>query len=124
MKKRIQSTTVFAIGAFLFLPSVALGETLGHTLSVISEIINGLIPIVLAITVLIFFWGLAMYLLDAGNAEKKSQGINIMVMGTVALFVMVSIWGIIGILQQTFKVESGKPIIPERIERRDGNRIY
>ena len=103
------------------LPLVVDAVTLGHTLGVISNVVNGLIPIVLALTVLFFFWGLAMYLLDAGNSEKKADGIRIMVMGVAALFVMVSIWGIIGVLQQTFQVDQSKPIIPEPIEQRRGS---
>ncbi|MAZ67202.1 hypothetical protein CL652_00300 [bacterium] len=98
--------------------------TLGHTIRVVSDIVNGLIPIVLALTVLIFFWGLAMYLWDSGNSEKKGQGIHIMVMGVVALFVMVSIWGIIGVLQQTFKVDQAKPIVPDPIEQKRGGTVY
>jgi len=102
----------------VFAPYIAGAVTLGHTLGVLSDLINGLIPIVLAITVLIFFWGLAMYLLDASNTERKGDGIRIMVMGVMALFVMVSIWGIIGVLQQTFKVDQAKPIVPDPIEQK------
>jgi len=40
-----------------------------------------------------------------------------MVMGIVVIFVMVSIWGIIRVLQQTFKVDKGRPIIPDVIQR-------
>lgn len=119
-------TSLFLIATVLavFAPYSADAVTLGHTISVLSNIINGLIPLVLAITVLIFFWGLAMYLLDAGNSEKKGEGIRIMVMGVIALFVMVSIWGIIGILQQTFKVDQAKPIVPGVIEQKRGGTIY
>ena len=46
-----------------------------------------------------------------------------MVMGVVSIFVMVSLWGIIGVLQQTFKVDSSKPIVPEPIKYR-GRSIY
>jgi len=109
------------VSTVVMLPLVVDAVTLGHTLGVISNVVNGLIPIVLALTVLFFFWGLAMYLLDAGNSEKKADGIRIMVMGVAALFVMVSIWGIIGVLQQTFQVDQSKPIIPEPIEQRRGS---
>jgi hypothetical protein len=104
--------------------TVSAQVTLGYTLKVISDLINGLIPIVLALTVLIFFWGLAMYLWDSSNPERKGQGIHIMIMGVVALFVMVSIWGIIGVLQQTFKVDQAKPIIPDPIEQKRTGTIY
>jgi len=120
--KSSQLYTLFlAMFAALSAPALVGAVTLGHTLGVVSDLVNGLIPIVLAITVLIFFWGLAMYLLDASNSEKKSEGIRIMVMGVLALFVMVSIWGIIGVLQQTFKVDQAKPIVPDPIEQRRGS---
>ena len=105
-------------------PSVVEAVTLGHTIKVISDIINGLIPVVLAITVLIFFWGLAMYMFNLSDTEAKQKGINIMVMGVLSLFVMVSIWGIIGILQQTFKVDQAKPIVPDAIEQKRSGTIY
>jgi len=116
------STVTLIVVALL--PLVSHAVTLGHTLAVISDLINGLIPIVLALTVLIFFWGLAMYLLDTGNAEKKEGGVRIMVMGVVAIFVMVSIWGIIGVLQQTFKVDQSKPIVPDPIEQKRSGNIF
>lgn len=110
-------STALLVGAAVMMPAAASAETLGHTISTISKIINGLIPIVLAIAVLVFFWGLAMYMFNTSDTSKRTEGINIMFMGIIAIFVMVSIWGIIRILQQTFKVESGSPIVPEAIER-------
>ena len=105
-------------GVAAFVPTAADAVTLGHTISTISQIINGLIPVVLAIAVLIFFWGLAMYMFNTSDTDKRAQGINIMFMGILVIFVMVSIWGIIQILQQTFKVDQSTPIIPDSIERR------
>ena len=116
MKKRL--TLIFSL-AFLSTPFVAdAGVTLKHTLGTLSGIINALIPILLALAVLAFFWGLVMYLMDASNPEKKKDGINMMIMGIMVIFVMVSLWGIIRVLQSTFKVDKGKPIIPGVIERR------
>ena len=52
-----------------------------------------LIPLVFALALLFFFWGVAKYIWSAGDA--KEEGKQIMVWGVVALFVMSSIWGII-----------------------------
>ena len=112
------STTLFLGAAVAFIPSAASAVTLSDTIKTFSNLINGLIPLLLALAVLTFFWGLAMYMLNAGNTEERSKGINIMVMGIIVIFVMVSIWGIIRILQETFKVEQSSPIIPEAIQRR------
>lgn len=111
------STTALLVGVAAMVPATADAVTLGHTLAQISGLINGLIPIVLAIAVLVFFWGLAMYMFNTSNLEKRTEGINIMFMGIIAIFVMVSLWGIIRILQQTFKVDQAKPIVPEVIQR-------
>jgi len=115
MQKLRVATVV--LGAAVMVPAMTEAVTLGHTLAQISGLVNGLIPIVLAIAVLVFFWGLAMYLLNSTAPEKRSEGINIMFMGIIAIFVMVSLWGIIRILQQTFKVDQAKPIVPEVIQR-------
>ncbi len=104
--------------SLIFMPFLSEAVTLKHTLGTISGIVNAIIPILLAVAVLAFFWGLVMYLLSGEVAEKKSQGIQIMIMGVVAIFVMVSIWGIISVLRSTFKVDQTKPIIPDVIERR------
>lgn len=109
--KTLLATTIISV------PFVGEAVTLAHTLNVVSGIINALIPMVLALAVLFFFWGLAMYMFDAGNSEKKQEGIQMMIMGVMAIFVMVSVWGIIRVLQQTFQVDQGKPIIPDVIER-------
>jgi len=111
-------STALLVGVAAMLPATTQAVTLGHTISTVSQIINGLIPIVLAIAVLVFFWGLAMYMFNTNNLDKRTEGINIMFMGIIAIFVMVSIWGIIRILQQTFKVDQAKPIVPDKIERR------
>ena len=113
----MRKITIAALGVVLP-PLFTEAVTLKHTLGTVSGIVNAIIPIVLALAVLGFFWGLAMYLFDAGNAEKKKNAISMMVMGVAVIFVMVSLWGIIRVLQQTFKVDKGKPIIPDVIERR------
>jgi len=63
--------------------------------------------------VLFFIWGLAFYILSAADEEKKKEGRNIMVWGVVALFVMVSVWGLVNLLQNTLEIKSDSaPPIP------------
>ena len=44
--------------------------------------------------------------------EGASKGIQLMLWGIIAIFVMVSIWGIIGLLRSTFRVTSNTAIVP------------
>ena len=109
--------TFFVISGFLAVPLFASAQNLGTVLGVFSDIINLAIPVVLALAVLYFFWGLAQYILSAD--EKKEEGRNIMIYGVIALFVMVSVWGLIALLQDTFDVGGTDPsqLIPGEIKR-------
>jgi hypothetical protein len=101
----------FIIGSALLLtPAIALAQTLDSILSRIGGLINAATPIVVALALLYFFWGLATYILSAGNDEKKSEGRNIMIWGVIALFVMVSVWGLVAIIAQLFGITPGGTI--------------
>jgi len=72
-----------------------------------GNIVNMLVPIVSTLVVVFFFWGLAMYVLSAGNEEKQGEGKSIMIWGVLALFIMATIWGIIGFMQNTLGNTAG-----------------
>ncbi len=83
----------------------------------IGRIINLLIPIVFALALLYFFWGLAQYILASGDPTAQESGRNKMIWGIVALFVMASVWGLVRFLGTAIGVNqdaapSVNPIIP------------
>jgi hypothetical protein len=86
-------------------------QDLVGTLSLFSAMLNALIGMLITIAILVFFWGLIKYLLSMGT-ENAHQAIHLMIWGVVAIFVMVSIWGIIALLQRTFKVDNGRVQTP------------
>ncbi len=100
--------------AATFLPLLASAETLFDTLTKVSSFVNALIGLFITAAIVVFFWGLIMYLTKA--EEEGAKGLNLMIWGVVAIFVMVSIWGIIRLLQSTFNVSSTAPIIPSGIQ--------
>ena len=100
--------------ATLLLPAIASAQTLMNILALANTFLNALIGLFITLAIVVFFWGLIKYLLNAG--EEKSAGLEIMFYGVIAIFVMVSIWGIIRLLQATFKVTSTDPIIPKGIQ--------
>jgi len=68
----------------------------------INGIISPLIFLAGSLAFLAFFWGIAVYIFKAGDEKEKERGKNIMFYGVIALFVMVAVWGLIGILKNTF----------------------
>ncbi len=79
-------------------------------LNILQTIVNTLVPIVMVLAVLYFFWGLAQYILAAGSEDAKDKGKRIMIGGVIALFVMVSIWGLITWLGDVIGVDTGGDI--------------
>lgn len=100
------------LGALL--PTVASAATLTDTLVFISTFLNGMIGLFITLAIVVFFWGLIKYLWSIDN-ENAHEGLKIMFWGLIAIFVMVSIWGIIKLLQNTLKVTSTDPVIPKGI---------
>ncbi len=97
----------------LALPYVASAQALGlmGTLVTVNRFLNGLIGIIITIAIIVFFWGLVRYLTNAG--EEKHNGLITMFYGLIAIFVMVSIWGIIHLLQATFGITgANQAIVP------------
>lgn len=101
------------VGLFAFAPFAVLAATgVENGLTRIGDLINQATPIIVALALLAFFWGLVTYIFQSGDAEKRKKGLSIMIWGIIALFVMLSIFGIINALQDTLDVGSGTVTTP------------
>ena len=98
----------------LSLPFIVLaqGVTVESTLNRVLGILNGVIFLFITIAIVVFFWGLISYLANIGGEDAAKKGIQLMLWGVIALFVMVSVWGIIRLLQNTFGVGGNQTAIP------------
>ena len=72
---------------------------LQNLISLAGQIVQSLIPLLIAVALVVFFWGLVRYVISGG--EDHAQGRNVMIAGLISLFVMVSVWGIIRLAQNT-----------------------
>jgi TM2 domain-containing membrane protein YozV len=59
-----------------------------------GNIIQLLIPITAALALLFFFWGLAQFIRNSGGEDAHEEGRRKMIWGVIALFVIVSVWGL------------------------------
>jgi len=76
------------------------------------DILSALIPLIIALALIGFLWGAAKYILAADDPTKRKEGSHVMLYGIVALFVMISVWGLVAILTGTFGITSTAPITP------------
>lgn len=63
---------------------------------------SGLIPVLLLIAVVTFMSGVVKFVGAGDNEEKRQLGRQVMIYGIVTLFVMISLWGFVNILTNTF----------------------
>jgi hypothetical protein len=94
---------IIFIGLAFLLPVVvsAQGGQFTDTFMLIVStklLVDRSIILVAAIALLVFFWGLVKYIRKAGEGDVK-EGRDLMVWGTIALFVMVSVWGLVRFIQ-------------------------
>lgn len=61
----------------------------------VGRILNLLIPIMVVLAILAFFWGLVKYI---QGGKGLGEGKNIMLAGVVSLFIMISLWGILAFI--------------------------
>lgn len=84
------------------LPGVAFGQfgEVNDFLDDVSSFINStLIPLVFAIALLIFIWGIFKYfILGGGDEEKREEGKQLMLWAIVGFVVMVSVFGIVNLV--------------------------
>ncbi len=78
------------------------GSTLQSLIGELIGLINVIIPVLISIGLVIFFWGLVQYIYAAGDSSAHRRGRELIIWGLIALFVMVSIWGITGLLCESF----------------------
>lgn len=71
---------------------------------------KSLIPLLISIAVAGFIWGVAILVINPDNEDKKKQGKQFMIWGIIALFVIISVWGLVGVLSSTIGL---KPLIPQ-----------
>lgn len=88
-----------------FQPSAGIGKpapTLGGFMVWFIEIINYLIRILFAVSVLFFLYGVFTLMFVHGtNEESRSKGKKFMLWGIISLFVMISVWGLVTLLNNS-----------------------
>ena len=109
--KKFLHTSMFATAMVFVLPVMVHAQTVTGFLIKVRHWLNLLVPMLITLGIIAFFWGLVKYLFSA-TGEDKSKGLNLMMMGILAVFVMASLGGLIGILQNTTGAGKAKTINP------------
>lgn len=126
MKNKLIVLSGFVLG---FAPVVALAQvTIGGTSSScnlsgnagtlldvlcrIGQILNSVVPVLIALGVVYFVWGVVTYVVSS-DEETKKAGRDRIIYGIIGLAVIIAVWGLVKILTNTFGVDNaGKITLP------------
>lgn len=109
MKKFSIATLIYA------LPAVAFAQSISNVWDIagfIKRILDTALPLLIAAAVVWFVYGLFQLFL-AADEEKKEKAKSTVIYGVIALFVMVSVWGLVNILVGTFNLNNNTQRLPD-----------
>jgi hypothetical protein len=91
------------------------GTLTGIANTIFSLINNVAVPLVFAIAFIVFIWGVFSYfILGADDETKRETGRTYIIYGLIGFFVMLSVWGLVNVLTNTFGLESySRPAYPK-----------
>jgi len=97
MKKYLLTSLFFLI----FSPFFVWGaDTVVGVIDEIKTILKAIVPLIGSLAIIYFLWSTAQYILKEGDAKNEAR--THMIWGIIILFVMISVWGLVAILTNTF----------------------
>lgn len=88
--------------------SVGGGGTIGGVFGIVLNVINYfLVPMLFAVALIVFLWGIfQFYIFEGQDKEGQVRGHQLMLWGIIGFAVMISIWGIVNVVANTFGLVS------------------
>ncbi len=75
---------------------------------IIGDILGYILPVLLALGVVYFVWGVVTYVIADGE-EAKKKGKDMIIYGIIGFAVIISLWGLVGIVVRTFRTNNKAP---------------
>ena len=84
------------------------GPTFGSLVMYIISIINNtIVPLIFAVTFLVFIYGVfRFFILGSADSTSRESGKQFIIWGMIGMAVMVSVWGIIYMVVNTFGLQN------------------
>lgn len=106
MLKKVKSLILVAL---LALPLLASAQSAQSILQTVGTILGYVVPLIMTLALIYFFWGLAKYILGAGDEEAQKGARSMMIYGVIILFVMAAVWGLVRVIGNTFGISTTNP---------------
>ena len=106
MKINIKKIIISFVGLVpVFCLAISTPTSIADFVKSINCLALDVVPVIVLLAFIIFITGLVGYVGSGDNEEKRDQGRNVMIYGMIGFFVMVSIWGILGIVTNSYGLQ-------------------
>lgn len=94
------------------------GTPLLSLINLAQKIVSKLVPLLIGVALIAFFWYLVVFITKGDeSADKRQEGVKGMGYSVLALFVMVSVWGIVALMSSVLGVSVGGSMPPIELPR-------
>ena len=83
-------------------------SNIGGVICKIGELLNAVVPVLLALGVVYFVYGVVSYVIG-DSEEAKKKGRDTMIFGVIGFTIILGIWGLANIVLTTFDLKSPGP---------------
>lgn len=90
----------FALPNYMYITNIGI---------LIQDLVTAAIPVLVVIALAVFIWGLITFIRFADNETEREKGRNRMLWGVIGLFIMLSVWGLVSLVQDLTGVRDSTP---------------
>jgi hypothetical protein len=74
----------------------------------LQQLLNSIVPLLIALGVVYFVWGVVQYVIGDGE-EAKKKGRDRIIFGIIGLAIIIGLWGLVNIVVKTFNLAGQAP---------------
>jgi hypothetical protein len=105
--KKLIAVAIALVPSFAFAQAIVDANTLTYKLTNIG---NTVIGILIAFAVIWIIWNVIRYIIASDDPENRKKYGYAVLWGIVGLFLILSIWGLVRILTNTFRTDATAPV--------------
>lgn len=102
---KILAFVLLALPSGIVLAQTASAQPIVNLVNTFGNIVRSLVPILISLAVVWFIYNVIRYVI-AHDEDKKSEAKQQMIWGIIGLAVIVSMWGLVAFLQNTFGINA------------------
>lgn len=93
-------------------------QRVGDLFNCAATLIDFSYAILLSVAILVLVYGIFKFIVKAGDETARKEGRQFMLWAIIGIFILTSIWGIIGVLQNTLSLNTSTQNVPTNIAPR------